>query len=148
MPTLRWCSRPATLAVLLAALAGAGCTEVEDATVTGYEPARLESSGGDGGTRVVFTEEGLERSALETGSAVRSGARVAVPSEAVMYEPDGRTFVYTVVAPRTYLRQDVQVDRIDGGRALLDEGPPAGTTVVTVGAAEVYGAELEIAGSH
>jgi hypothetical protein len=65
-----------------------------------------------------------------------------------MYEPDGKTFVYTVVAPRTYLRQDVQVDRIDGGRALLDEGPPAGTTVVTVGAAEVYGAELEIAGSH
>jgi hypothetical protein len=147
MPTLRWCSRPATLAVLLAALAGAGCTEVEDATVTGYEPARLESSGGDGGTRVVFTEEGLERSALETGSAVRSGARVAVPSEAVMYEPDGKTFVYTVVAPRTYLARTCRwiastaVGRA-GRRAARGHDGRDGRR------REVYGAELEIAGSH
>ena len=31
---------------------------------------------------------------------------------------------------------------------LLAAGPPPGTEVVTVGAAEVYGAELEIAGGH
>ena len=46
------------------------------------------------------------------------------------------------------MRAEVKVDRIDGDRVLLSEGPPAGTKVVTVGAAEVYGAELEIAGSH
>ena len=31
---------------------------------------------------------------------------------------------------------------------MLLRGPAAGTKVVTVGAAEVYGTELEIAGSH
>ena len=46
------------------------------------------------------------------------------------------------------MRADVVVDRIDGDRVLLTEGPRPGSRVVTVGAAEVYGAELEIAGSH
>jgi hypothetical protein len=31
---------------------------------------------------------------------------------------------------------------------LLKDGPPAGTKVVTVGAAEVYGTEIDMAGSH
>ncbi len=42
----------------------------------------------------------------------------------------------------------VKVDRIEGNRVVLTNGPAARTAVVTVGAAEVYGAELEIAGSH
>ena len=46
------------------------------------------------------------------------------------------------------MRQAVTVGRIDAGRAFLTKGPAAGTTVVTTGAAEVYGAELDIAASH
>ena len=42
----------------------------------------------------------------------------------------------------------VTVDRIEGKRVFVSKGPAAGTKVVTVGATEVYGAELEIAGSH
>jgi hypothetical protein len=66
----------------------------------------------------------------------------------VLYDPEGKTYVYTVTAPREFLREAVVIDRVDGARALLSDGPPAGTEVVTTGAAEVYGAELEIAGSH
>jgi hypothetical protein len=36
------------------------------------------------------------------------------------------------------------VDRIEGDRVLLTDGPPAGTKVVTVGVTEVYGTELEV----
>ena len=46
------------------------------------------------------------------------------------------------------MRRPVTVERIDAGRVFLTRGPAAGTTVVTTGAAEVYGAELEIAASH
>jgi hypothetical protein len=42
----------------------------------------------------------------------------------------------------------VDVDRIQGTRAFLSRGPAAGTRVVTVGAAEVYGTELDVAVSH
>ena len=38
-----------------------------------------------------------------------------------------------------------RLDRIEGQRVYLSDGPPAGTAVVTVGATEVYGTELEIA---
>jgi len=38
----------------------------------------------------------------------------------------------------------ISVEFIDGDRAVLSEGPPAGTEVVTDGAAELFGAELGI----
>jgi hypothetical protein len=71
-----------------------------------------------------------------------------VPYEALIYEPDGKTYVYEVRKPREYLRAEIKVDRIKGNRVLASDSPPAGTHVVTVGAPEVYGSELEIAGSH
>ena len=40
------------------------------------------------------------------------------------------------------------VDRIEGDRVLLSDGLGPGAEVVTVGAAEVYGAELGIGGGH
>ena len=43
------------------------------------------------------------------------------------------------------MREAIEVDRVDDERAVLSAGPPAGTEVVTVGAAEVYGAEFEVA---
>jgi hypothetical protein len=36
------------------------------------------------------------------------------------------------------------VDSIRGGVAVLSVGPPAGTPVVTVGAAQLYGAEVGV----
>ena len=42
-------------------------------------------------------------------------------------------------------KAEIRVDRIAGDRVLLEDGPPAGTKVVTVGAGEVYGTELDIA---
>jgi hypothetical protein len=48
----------------------------------------------------------------------------------------------------TFLRAHVVVDRIEGDLVMLSGGLAPGTEVVTVGAAEVYGAELGIAGGH
>jgi len=43
------------------------------------------------------------------------------------------------------VRQEISIDRVDGDSVMLSDGPPAGTEVVTVGAAEVYGSEFEVA---
>jgi hypothetical protein len=131
----------ASLVLATAALPIAGCTEVETETATGYEPATLEPVKGKEDLKLVrFTAEGANRVDLQTASVRRN----VVPYAALIYDPEGKTFVYTSPKPLEYLREEVKVDRIDGDRVLLSRGPPAGTRVVTVGAAEVYGTELEV----
>jgi hypothetical protein len=137
-------SRPLSLLCVLAiaALPLPACTEVEEESSAGYEPAKLtEVKGSDDLKLVTFTEEGARRVGLET-ERVRSGT---VPYAAVLYDAEGKTYVYTSPQPLSYLREEVEVDRVDGDRVTLSKGPPDGTEVVTTGAAEVHGAELEIA---
>jgi hypothetical protein len=143
-------SRPPNLALAglvlaIAALPLAGCTEVETETATGYEPSTLEPVKGNEDLHLVtFTEEGAKRVDLQTAAVRRSGARKVVPYAALIYDPEGKTYVYTSPKRLEYLRDEVKVDRIEGDRVLLSRGPPVGTRVVTVGAAEVYGTELEV----
>lgn len=133
------------LVLATAALPIAGCTEVETETATGYEPSTLEPvKGNDDLQRVTFTEEGARRIDLQTAAVRRSGKHKVVPYAALLYDPEGKTYVYTSPKPLEYLREEVKVDRIEGQRVLVSRGPPAGTEVVTVGAAEVYGTELEV----
>ena len=68
-----------------------------------------------------------------------------MPHSAVIFDADGETFTYTSPEPRTYVRQKIVIDHVDGDNVMLSDGPPAGTEVVTVGAALVYGSEFEVA---
>jgi hypothetical protein len=140
----------AALAVLAAGLVLGACKEVESETASGYEPAKLESVKGKGDDfkRGTFTKEGAARVDLRTDKVRRSGGQKVVPYAALIYNDEVKTFVYTSPEPLSYERVPVTVDRIEGNRVLLSDGPPAGTTVVTQGVTEVYGAELDIAGSH
>ena len=68
--------------------------------------------------------------------------RKVVPSGAVLYDAQGKTWVYTNPEPLVYVRHPITVDYFDGDRVILSsDGPATGTTVVTVGAAELFGAE-------
>jgi len=140
----------AALAGVVAAVALPACKEVEEESASGYEPAKLEAIEGKGEEfqRVTLTEEGAARVDLHTGTVTRAGKHKAIPYSALIYTGDVKTFVYTTAKPLTFEREPVTVDRIEGNRVLLSDGPPAGTKVVTRGATEVYGAELDIAGSH
>jgi len=91
-----------------------------------------------------------ERGSLAPGQRVRveltlkgSGTRrKVVPFAAVLYDMHGKTWVYTSPTPRTYVRHQISVDYIDGDLAVLSDGPPADTAVVTVGASLLLGTEL------
>jgi hypothetical protein len=133
----------------VAAVAGAGCSEVKSEDAVGYQPASLSPvAGSDGLQQVTFSKEGAERTGLRTAVVGSAGGNAVVPYASLLYGPTGETFVYTQTEPLSFVREDVEVDRIDGSRAVLSAGPAGGTQVVTIGAAEVYGAELEIAGDH
>jgi hypothetical protein len=122
----------------LGAAALAGCTEVESESETGYEPSKLRK------THVEFTPEGAKRTGLRTEAVERTGRRVSVPYAALLYDPEGKTYVYTSPKELHYVKAEVRVARVESGRVVLARGPPPGTRVVTTGAAEVYGTELEV----
>ena len=71
-------------------------------------------------------------------------ARKVVDYSAVVYEPKGDTSVYANPSPLVFVRQPVKVDYIEGDVAVLADGPPAGTAVVTVGRAELLGMEFGV----
>lgn len=133
------------LVLVVGALSFAGCTEVESESATGYEPSKLEPVEGNGDLqRVTFTAEGAKRIGLRTATVRRSAKHTLVPYAALLYDPEGKTYVYTSPRSLEFLRAEVQVRSIAGDRVILSDGPPVGTEIVTVGATEVYGTELEV----
>ena len=77
----------------------------------------------------------------KTGTAA---ALTVIPVTAVIYDPQGSSWAYTIVGPRTFARQAIVIDHIVGDEAFLRSGPPVGTPVVTVGASELLGAEYGV----
>jgi multidrug efflux pump subunit AcrA (membrane-fusion protein) len=67
---------------------------------------------------------------------------LAVPLSALLRDIHGGAWVYENTAPHAYARRRVFVDRVVGDLAALSSGPKAGAKVVTVGAAELFGAEF------
>jgi hypothetical protein len=120
----------------------------EEAVHEAAHPSVVEPIGDSGLHSVVLTSDAAHRLDLETHTAEQQGEHVVVPYAALIYDGEGAAWVYTAPEPLTFIRAAVDVDRIEGGRVLLRGGVPAGTQVVTVGSAEVYGSELGIEGSH
>jgi hypothetical protein len=70
--------------------------------------------------------------------------RKVIPYSALIYDLDGSTWIYVSPKPLVFVRQPVTVDFIEGDRAILSDGPQVGETVVTVGVAELYGADTGV----
>ena len=110
-------------------------------------PSKVIEIEGSDFSKVILTERAMERIDLQTAevSEVRfSPARLSVPYSSIIYGPEGQTWVYINPEPRTFVRYTVDVEFIEGDFAILNEGPPLGTVVASVGVAELYGTEFEI----
>lgn len=68
-----------------------------------------------------------------------------VPYAAVIYDVEGHAWVYTNPEPLVFLRASVTIDYIEDDLAYLTDGPAANTSVVTIGGAELYAAEVGLA---
>jgi hypothetical protein len=104
------------------------------------EPAKLEEIEGTKLKRVILTEKAAQRIDIQIAE-VRG---TSVPYAAVIYDTEGNTWVYTNPESLTFVRQQIEVDHIEGDTAVLSVGLDKGTTVVTVGVAELYGAETGV----
>jgi hypothetical protein len=134
--------------VAIAVATSAGCAEIESVTAEPYEPAALESTGPDKPARIILTDEAVDRVALQTTEVKPLGKELTVDHAALVFDKAGKPWLFTVVGPRTYVRAAVTIKEVQDNVMTLSAGPPAGTQVVTVGAIELWGAELGIAGKH
>jgi hypothetical protein len=129
----------ATAAVLLTACGQAATEQAEPG------PALVEPIGGSQLKRLTLTDEARERIGIETAPVTAGGAgRTLVPSATVLYDQDGKTWVYTNPEGNVFTRAEISVVGIDGDEAVLSAGPRTDTLVVTVGVAELYGTELGV----
>ena len=107
-------------------------------------------------------ERGQRRSVLRVclatrRLAMRPGERLAVrlplksveralvvPQSAVVYDVNGGTWVYEQRAPHQFARRRVELGGPAGANVIVARGLTDGMTIVTVGAAELYGTEFYV----
>ena len=126
--------------IMVAALGLAACGPKTAATTEKINPSTLEKIEGSDLQRVILTEKAAERIGVETVPA----SEMVVPYAAVIYDIEGNTWVYTNPAPLTFVRAPIAIDHIEGDQAVLSEAIDTGTTVVTLGVSELYGAETGV----
>jgi hypothetical protein len=133
------------------ALGLAGCqtsasgSEAEDAIAAA---ASVEEDPGGGPARLSLTPEAVERLRLETTPVQGSPGSLVVPYAAVIYDADGATWTFVQLEEGSYQREAITIASIDGDNVVLSSGPPPGTEVVTVAAAELVGVEAGISGGE
>jgi hypothetical protein len=116
------------------------------------EPAHVEAIAGDETRhRITLTERAAERLGIEVAQAAAapgSGGSIWVPYSAVIYDAQGSAWAYVAEGPLVFVREAVTVTDVTpndaGGLAVLSQGPAPGTSVVTVGVAELFGTEFEV----
>ena len=140
-------SRLATLALMIICLSILGCSKTLADTIE-IEPAVIEKIEGTEFTRIVLTAEAAKRLDIQTAEVREAGGTngsgKVVPYSSLMYDEFGNNFTYVMVEPLTFRRTSVTVDYIEGDVVYLFDGPPSGTAVVTVGAAELWGVEIGV----
>ena len=116
------------------------------------EPAHVEAIAGDETRhRITLTERAAERLGIAVAQATAATGRAGsiwVPYSAIIYDAQGSAWAYVAEGPLVFVREPVTVSGVTpneaGGLAVLSEGPAPGTSVVSVGVAELFGTEFEV----
>lgn len=134
----------AMAAATLVMVSGMAVAAGEGASSPGKKdrPAKVEAIEGSKVKRITVTEKAAKRLDIQTGEVAKDGSgQLSAPYASIVYDISGGTWVYTVPQVLTFVRHSVVVQGIKGEKAFLKEGPVPGTKIVTVGVAELYGAE-------
>ena len=136
-----------------ALVAACGSTLRVGLTEQNAPSASIEPIAGTALNRVKLTQKAAQRIDVKTAlvqqnevaHAGNKAVRKIVPYASVLYDANSAAWVYTSPEPLVFIRHSIAVDYIEGDSAVLSDGPAAGTTVVTAGAAELFGTEFDAA---
>lgn len=146
MTTDRSCGIAALL--VAAGLALAGCASAKSADVGLAKVASVAADSEDTPGVITLAPAAVKRLGVQTAPVTARATGLTVPYGALVYEADGSSWVFVETAPLHYRRAPIAVSGISGDRVALTSGPPVGTRVVTVGAAELVGVETGIDGEE
>jgi hypothetical protein len=107
-------------------------------------PAEVQNIPNSPLKKVILTERAAQRLDVKTEQVREQNGQRQVPYSSLIYDPNGVTWVYTSTAPRTFVREKVEIERITGDQALLKAGPAPGTVIATRAVAELYGTEFKV----
>lgn len=134
--------------LIIAALLLSACAERPEEAEGEEKSATVEPLPGTEVSSVTLTEDAVKRLDIQEAQVydeqISGKQREVIPYAAVLYDPQGDTWVFTNPEPLVFVRQPIKIDYIENDRAVLLAGPPSGTAVVTVGAAELFGAEIGV----
>ncbi len=126
--------------MMVAALQLPACGPKPATTTEKINPSTLEEIEGSDLKRVILTEKAAERIDLQMVPV--NG--LVVPYSSVIYDTEGNTWIYTNPAPLTFVRALIVIDHIEGDQVFLSQGLESDAPIVTVGVAEIYGAETGV----
>lgn len=132
--------------LIVAGLAVAGCGQTSSPSAK--EAAITVEKQDSGLAKLTLSEHAAQRLGVQLADVREQGSQKVIPYAAVIYDAQGATWAYAASAALTFQRAPITVDTISGDEAILTDGPDAGTQVVIVGAAELYGAETGVGGGH
>jgi hypothetical protein len=140
--------RRMVVVLMFACLLVSACGQAQEATTTEEDHSvTVEALQGEEPTRETLTEDAAKRLDIQTATIseaeVNGAKRTVIPYAAIIYDTEGATWVYLNPEPLTFVRHPITVEDIKGDQVFLSDALPAGSTVVTVGVAELYGAESE-----
>ena len=125
--------------LIIAGLQLTACQQKSDAPAH-IDPAMVEYTG-EALYRVRLTAKRAEQLGIKTApvrEANLSGIlRKVIPAAAVVYDQHGNTWTFRNPDSLVFVRERISVQNVEADLAILLDGPPVGTAVVTVGAAEL-----------
>ncbi len=132
------------IAIVIAMLPLAGCDRPGAVAKAAPKAASNVVEEAGGLKRITLKDIETKRLGIEFGEVAKTGERLTMPYNALLYDPSGREWAFTSPAPNVYIRTPLKVETIVGDKVYLKEGPPAGTKLVTFGAVELYGIDFGI----
>ncbi len=143
-------TRSFAIVLTIASVLLAACGQEAVEAAPGAEAVTLTEIEGSDLQRVTLSESSAERLGVETVEVTEdpAGGQLLIPYSGLLYDASGATWTYTNPESLVFIREQVEVELIDGDFARLTAGPEAGTMVVAVGAAELWGAETGVGGGH
>jgi hypothetical protein len=123
--------------LLLLAACGSGSSASSDQAY----PAVVEPIDGTDLSTITITQQAAQRLDLKTTAVKAGSGGSTVPYSAVLYGPDGTTWVYMSPEPLNFVRAPIVIKTINGNTVVLSKGPAVGTQVASLGVTELFGAE-------
>jgi hypothetical protein len=130
-------------------LVASGCGQPSARSAEATPHALVETIEGTDLHRITLTQQAADRLGIQTAAAREApdpsgDPRLVIPYSAVIYDAHGGAWAYVNGEPLVFQRHPITVHTIVGDQAFLSEGPASGTSVVSVGVAELYGTEFEV----